>query len=104
MAVAWILARQERHGFLFDVKAAGELYKKLAKRRIELEAELAKVFKPFYMAGAYRVPKKTVRTQVEELGREPEGADLHGRRARPASSPATSSARWTPRRALRTKR
>jgi DNA polymerase-1 len=79
MAVAWILARQERHGFLFDQQAAGELYKKLAKRRIELEAELAKVFKPFYMAGAYRVPKKTVRTQVEELGENPKAPIYQGK-------------------------
>jgi hypothetical protein len=36
-------------------------------------------FKPFYMAGAYRVPKKSVRTQVEELGRDPKAPIYEGK-------------------------
>lgn len=71
MAVAWILARQERHGFLFDMEAAGELYRKLAKRRVELNDVLAKAFRPFYVAGKVKTPKKSARYQVEELGQDP---------------------------------
>lgn len=44
--VAWIVARQERFGFSFDVEKAGKLYAKLAARRAELEAELRLAFPP----------------------------------------------------------
>jgi len=37
---------QERNGFAFDKKKAEELYVKMAKRRVELQAELQKVFSP----------------------------------------------------------
>jgi len=37
---------QERYGFKFDYKKAEELYMAMAKRRVELEAELQKVFEP----------------------------------------------------------
>ena len=46
---ASILARQERHGFLFDEKKAVQLYGVLAQRRAELEVEVRKVFKPMYL-------------------------------------------------------
>lgn len=44
--VAWIVVRQERFGFSFDVEKAGKLYAKLAARRTELEAELRLAFPP----------------------------------------------------------
>lgn len=44
--VAWIIARQERHGFAFDVKKAAALYAKLAARRTEIEQELQLAFPP----------------------------------------------------------
>lgn len=69
MAVAPILARQERYGFYFDQEAAAALYVKLSKRRLELEAILKARFKPFYVPnGAVRRPTKEVKTQNEALG------------------------------------
>lgn len=47
--VAYILSRQEAHGFLFDEAAAVKLYAQLAQRRLELEAEVRAVFRPRYM-------------------------------------------------------
>ncbi|QSI34411.1 DNA polymerase [Variovorax sp. RKNM96] len=46
--VAWILARQERYGFLFDQRAAVDLYGTLVQRKVEMERELQAVFKPRY--------------------------------------------------------
>jgi DNA polymerase I-like protein with 3'-5' exonuclease and polymerase domains len=43
---AGIIGLQERHGFLFDKEKANGLYVTLAKRRIELEAEMRRVFVP----------------------------------------------------------
>ncbi len=45
-AVARIIARQERHGFAFDVDAASVLYGRLAARRTELEQALTLAFPP----------------------------------------------------------
>lgn len=47
--VAYILARQERHGFLFDQEKAVKLYAKLAQRKMELEQEVRQVFRPRYL-------------------------------------------------------
>lgn len=57
-AVAWIIARQERYGFLFDEKKAAALYSKLVKRKLELEADLKKAFVPFYTSGEVFTPAK----------------------------------------------
>ena len=43
-AVAEIIGRQERHGVLFDLEAAGTLYGKLVQRMSEVEAELKAIF------------------------------------------------------------
>lgn len=57
--VAHIIARQERHGFLFDQQKAIALYAKLAKRRDELGRELHEVFKPqFLRDGKTFTPKR----------------------------------------------
>lgn len=48
MQVAYICARQERYGFLFDQQAAIDLYGTLVQRKMVLEAELKNVFKPRY--------------------------------------------------------
>ena len=45
--VAFIIARQERHGFSFDVAAAERLVATLQIRRAELETELQDVFPPW---------------------------------------------------------
>lgn len=44
-----IINRQEAHGWLFDVPAAEKLTATLQKRKVELEAECATVFKPWYI-------------------------------------------------------
>lgn len=71
--VQWIIARQERYGFLFDEKKAAALYSKLVKRKLELEDGLKREFKPFYVADGVKTSAKTVRRQVEELGLDPNG-------------------------------
>lgn len=47
--VALILARQERRGFTFNVKAAVDLYTVLVKERLVLEGSLRETFPPFYL-------------------------------------------------------
>lgn len=44
--LSWILQRQERRGFAFDIRAAQSLYGRLAARRSELEDELKLAFPP----------------------------------------------------------
>jgi len=47
--VAHIIARQVRHGFLFDQQSAVALYTVLVKRKLELEAEVHRIFKPMFL-------------------------------------------------------
>lgn len=62
-AVAFIIARQERHGFLFDEAAAGKLYATLVAHKLRIEGELKKVFHPrFLRDGKDMVPKRDNRT------------------------------------------
>ncbi|MFN3914751.1 MAG: DNA polymerase [Aquabacterium sp.] len=59
MQVAHILARQERHGFLFDQIKAAKLYAKLAQRKLELERDVRRVFLPrFLKQGPVFIPKR----------------------------------------------
>ena len=58
--VARILARQERQGFLFDIKQAEKLYVKLAVIREQLRTALTKTFPPWWTAGAIVEPLKTI--------------------------------------------
>ena len=55
--VAHIVAQQERHGFLFDVKAAEELTARLQIRRGELEAKLQDTFQPWEEVVGEFIPK-----------------------------------------------
>jgi len=58
-AVAWIIARQQRYGFLFDVAAAGKLYATLVSHKLVLEANLVKTMPAMYMKdGNVVTPKK----------------------------------------------
>lgn len=59
--VANILARQERRGISFDVKAAADLYAMLSGERMKIEREMREVFPPFYLKDGKEpfVPKKT---------------------------------------------
>lgn len=47
--VAYVIARQERHGFLLNERKAVELYTRLVARKLELETEVKKVFKPLFL-------------------------------------------------------
>lgn len=55
--VQWIIARQERHGFLFDQKAAVRLYSLLTQRKLEIESEIKDIFPPFYVRTGELIPK-----------------------------------------------
>jgi DNA polymerase I-like protein with 3'-5' exonuclease and polymerase domains len=46
--VAWIIAEQERTGFMFDVKKAEALHVDLMTKKLELEAQLQQVFPPWF--------------------------------------------------------
>jgi DNA polymerase I-like protein with 3'-5' exonuclease and polymerase domains len=56
-SVKAIIARQERHGFYFNVKAAEKLTAELQKRAAELSKEAAEVFPPWYQDKAVFTPK-----------------------------------------------
>ena len=59
-AVAWIVSKQERHGFMFNEHAAYKLVLALQKRQAELEAELQDTFPPFVQPDGFVEPKKTI--------------------------------------------
>lgn len=55
---AYILARQERYGFLFDQQGAAALYGTLVQRRMSIEKDLQKVFRPMFLKdGPVFLPK-----------------------------------------------
>lgn len=56
-AVARIIRRQERHGWLFDMDRAEKLVSTLQQRAIELAEEGSRVFKPWYTKVKYREGK-----------------------------------------------
>lgn len=56
--VAWIVARQERHGFLFDQDKAHDLLGVLMSRRAELETQLQTAFPPRWRFQGEFVPKR----------------------------------------------
>lgn len=58
MDVQKILFRQEEYGFLFDEKAAGELYSVLIGRKEELSNKLQEAFKPWMRKGKEFTPKR----------------------------------------------
>jgi DNA polymerase-1 len=69
--VRMIVSRQEAFGFNFNKKKAAELYVRLSKRKLELEALCKETFKPFYVRdGQSKVSKVNRRDQVEELGHD----------------------------------
>lgn len=59
-AVAWLVSRQERHGFCFNEADAMKLVATLHKRQATLEAELQDTFPPFVQPDGYVEPKKTI--------------------------------------------
>tara|TARA_R100000781_G_scaffold15532_3_gene12857 strand:+ start:3724 stop:5628 length:1905 start_codon:yes stop_codon:yes gene_type:complete len=59
--VAWIIAQQERNGFLFDEAKAVKLYAALVKKREDLSEELQNVFEPWFAShGDIKTPTKTL--------------------------------------------
>jgi len=58
--VQWLIARQERHGFLFDERKALDLCAKLQKRRAEIEAGLQTVFSPWWSLVEEVTPSRSI--------------------------------------------
>jgi DNA polymerase-1 len=58
--VAWIISRQQRWGFRFNVAKAQKLYGDLIARRFDLERELRQVFHPWFRGREIVVPKKSM--------------------------------------------
>lgn len=56
--VAWILARQQRYGFLFSEERAAKLYATLVGRRTALEDELRGFYQPFLSYDGEFTPKR----------------------------------------------
>lgn len=68
-SVAFIIARQERHGVAFDRAKAEQLTSRLQVKRVELETELQDTFKPFYLP--HGKPKEFARTQLRKCKEKP---------------------------------
>lgn len=62
--VAWLMAKQERNGFHFDIKKAADLLAKLAKRRAECEQELTSFFGNWEV----ELPEFTPKVNNKKLG------------------------------------
>lgn len=58
--VAWIIAQQERNGFLFDTEKAERLLADLQVKRAEIEGELQNLFEPWFAPAGLKEPKRTV--------------------------------------------
>jgi DNA polymerase I-like protein with 3'-5' exonuclease and polymerase domains len=58
--VAWIIAKQERNGFLFDADKAAALYSVLVKRKLEMDSTLQTLFDPWWSKGDVINPPKTL--------------------------------------------
>lgn len=59
--VAFIIDRQERHGFTFDIAGAQKLQRELQEERAVLEAELGSLFDPWETLDRIDIPKKTIK-------------------------------------------
>lgn len=68
--LAWYLRDQYRNGFMFNGGAAAELYSILLPKRLELEQALKARFKSWYVGGAVKTPKKTVRYKRPHLAED----------------------------------
>lgn len=88
--VAFIVARQERHGFLFDHEAAGKLYATLVKERIRITAAIKETMGSRFLIDGklapipgtgYRgtIPSISRSVQQEHLGPDPNKPIFKGR-------------------------
>jgi DNA polymerase I-like protein with 3'-5' exonuclease and polymerase domains len=57
--IVWVMAQQERNGFPFDVKRAGDLYSKIVGQRETLEHNLDNLFKPWWVKTSTETVGKT---------------------------------------------
>jgi len=55
--VAWLMAKQERNGFVFDSIAAGKLWTQLVARKSDLSAQCEALFPPWEVRQADFIPK-----------------------------------------------
>ena len=58
--VAWIMAKQERNGFMFDEAKASELYRDLVAKRMDITSKLDGLFKPWVIYEQVKTPARTV--------------------------------------------
>lgn len=58
--VAWIVAEQERFGFLFDTVKAEKLLGQLMAEKAEVESKLQSLFDPWFSFDGTHTPKKTI--------------------------------------------
>lgn len=56
---AYIIAKQEKFGFRFDVAKAVDLYAELSMKRNEIDEELKTLIQPWYVSGGRFVPKRS---------------------------------------------
>tara|TARA_R110000744_G_scaffold257116_1_gene372556 strand:+ start:254 stop:2044 length:1791 start_codon:yes stop_codon:yes gene_type:complete len=59
--IAFILAKQQRHGFLFNVDKANKLNQLLLGEKAEIETQLQTVFLPWYSAVEVKTPKRGIK-------------------------------------------
>lgn len=73
--VAWIVAEQERHGFLFDERKAMFLLSQLMAEKADVESKLQSLFDPWFSYDGLVTPKRTVTYKSVEKHSTWEGAD-----------------------------
>lgn len=66
--VAQLCALMERNGFPFHTRKAADLYATLVAQRTELEAELKRTFRPWWVSEGVVTPKRTVNRKRPDLG------------------------------------
>ena len=66
--VAWLIAQQERNGFVFDEAAAAELYARLVKRQSELQLELENFFGSWESPLPDFIPKRDNKSKGYKAG------------------------------------
>lgn len=72
--VAWIVAEQERFGFLFDTLKAEKLLGQLMAEKAEVESKLQSLFDPWFSFDGTHTPKKTINYKSVEKHSMWEGA------------------------------
>ena len=58
--VAFIVAEQQRYGFMFDYEGSLNLLKTLQEERAEVESKLLDLFEPWYSLEEVKTPKRTI--------------------------------------------